>query len=352
MRFVLIHFIMMAAALWSVASLAQSRPIVTCVDNPTTPAAIALGKQLFFDKRMSINNTVSCATCHDPKRAYTDGRARGVGVTQEAGHRNSPTVLNSCYQRRLMWDGRFEMLEGQAEFPVLDAGEMGMNRQELVNRLNSIPGYVAQFMVVYGRQPCETDFCRAIASFERTLISKDEPFGRYLAGDADVLTDDGVRGALLFVGLVGANNHQAVLSHGKQYAQQYIRHNFYQSKSGCAQCHNGPDYRDGSFHRTGVAFQRTDDGLQVISDRDEDLKKFKTPTLLNVAETAPYFHDGSRTTLGEVVRFYNQGGVNDPLRDRRIRPLGMTLEEEQLLVNFLVGALQGEYPQVEEPELP
>lgn len=251
-----------------------------------------------------------------------------------------------------MWDGRFEMLEGQAEFPVLDPGEMGMNRQLLVQRLNAIPGYVQEFNAVYGRNPNETDFCRAVASFERTLVSKNEPFGRYLKGDLEALSDDGVRGALLFIGSIGADKHQAVLRYGPEYAWKYVTTYFNAGKTGCAACHNGPDYRDGLFHRTGVAFQRADDGLQVLTNRDQDLKKFKTPTLLNIAETAPYFHDGSRAMLGDVVRFYNQGGVNDPQRDNRIRPLGMSAEEEQLLVGFLTEALQGEYPKVEQPELP
>lgn len=354
----LVVFVWLVFLWFATASFGQefhrspSRQVTTCADNPTTPAAISLGHKLFFDTRFSVNGTVACATCHDPRRAFTDGRPRAIGVSLQPGHRNSPTILNAAYQRRLMWDGRFEMLEGQAEFPVLDAGEMGMNRQLLVARLNAVPGYVREFNAVYGRNPTETDFCRAIASFERTLVAKDDPFSSYLAGDLDQLSDSGVRGALLFVGLVGQDKQAAVMGHGKDYSQQFIAHYFRQGTTGCAACHNGPDYRDGLFHRTGVAFQRTDDGLQVISNNDADLKKFKTPTLLNVVETAPYFHDGSRATLGDVVRYYNQGGVNDPRRDPRIRPLGMTLEEEQLLVGFVAEGLRGEYPQVEQPVLP
>lgn len=337
--------------LFGIASVAvgQHRRIVTASDNPFTAKAASLGKILFFDTRFSSDGAVSCASCHLPDKAFTTALRRAQGVRGQLGHRNAPTILNTAHQARLMWDGRFQLLEGQASFPVSDPGEMGLSDQELTRRLNAIPGYVRLFQETYGRNPNTIDFCRAIASFERTLISTGEPFGRYLAGDVEALDYDGVRGALSFVGLHGEAKQHAVLSHGADYAQRYVAHYFNQ-RTGCAACHNGPDYRDGGFHRTGVALGKIDQGLETITGNQADVKKFKTPTLKNIGETWPYFHDGSFDSLEQVVRFYNLGGnVNDGQRDGRLVPLGMSEAEELLLAKFLRVGMEGVYPKVEPP---
>jgi|SRR5579863_5148650 len=352
-------------------------------DNPWSVGGALLGQQLFFDKRLSADATVSCATCHIPKFVWTDGRPRGVGILLPSvrqqlsveqlhqlavqspesrdsrlrfvGHRDTPTILNACFQRLFFGDGRAESLAGQAAEPIQDAGEMGLTAAQAVERISGVPGYVQQFEAVFGGPVTMDRIAAAIASFERTIQVKLDtvPFLRYLDDDLDALTETGVRGALLFVGSRGAAQAKVLREKTPDEVQQYVLRNF-TNKAGCAQCHNGPDLRNGQFVRSGVGANGVDQGRATINDNQRDVKKFKVPGLLLVNRTAPYGHDGSVPTLAEMVRRYNVGmQAFDGRADARVAaPLGMSPDEEATLAAFLAGALDGEFPILEEPELP
>lgn len=378
-----------AAIILAAASIAQGQyiPVLTRsrlppteTDNPWSMAAALLGQQLFFDKNLSADGTVSCATCHIPARAWTDGRPRGMGILlasvrqhltadqgrafaseepeqrdarlRNLGHRNTPTIVGTCFERLLFHDGRAESLAAQAAEPIQDRGEMGLTEAEAVSAISSVPAYVDQFEEVFGGPVTMDRIAAAIASFERTIqVQLDTvPFLRYLDGDLDALADSGVRGALLFVGSRGAAQADVLGKYAAAEVQQYVLRNF-TAHRGCAQCHNGPDLRNGEFVRSGVGAGGVDQGRATINDDQRDVKKFKVAGLLIVGRTAPYGHDGSVPTLAEMVRRYNLGmGSFDGRSDARVRaPLGMTASEAATLASFLEVALDGKFPILEAP---
>jgi cytochrome c peroxidase len=296
-------------------------------DNLLTAAKVALGKQLYFDKRLSVDNTVSCATCHDPAKGWSDGEATASGIQGRRGARNSPTVLNSAYHSFQFWDGRAATLEEQAIGPILNQVEMGMpSEQALESKLNAIPGYKRQFQEVFGKPATAGDVARAIAAFERTLLAAEAPYDRFRSGNKVALSDSAQRGLKLFFG-----------------------------KAHCAACHVGPNFTDNAFHNIGVGMQNQnpDPGRQVISNLLGDRGTFKTPSLRDVARTSPYMHDGSLNTLDEVVKWYNNGGSKNPQLDEEIYPLKLTDREQQDLITFLIEGLTSDaYPEIKPPELP
>jgi cytochrome c peroxidase len=286
-------------------------------DNPTTPEKVALGKQLFFDPRLSGDNTTSCASCHDPKKTFGDGLARAKGRNGKTLGRNAPSLLNVGFYSSYLWDGRTSTLEEQALAPIQSPDEMNQDLDELEKELNAVPGYVAQFQVVFGEKVTRQGIAKALAAFQRTLVAKPSPFDRYLAGEKDAISDTAKEGMRLFMG-----------------------------EAGCVQCHRGPLLSDGKFYRLGVA--QRDKGRGAFTGKREDDEKFRTPSLRNVAQTGPYMHDGSQETLYDVVAYYYRNmpsGLDvEPL-------LGQSFSEVSLLVDFL-QSLTGETPDVSPPELP
>jgi cytochrome c peroxidase len=292
-------------------------------DNPATPEKVALGKQLFFDPRLSGDNTMSCATCHLPEKAFGDGLPRAKGAEEKELARNTPSLLNVGFYSSYFWDGRSKSLEEQALGPIESPEEMNQNLAELVQELKVIPSYVEQFQDVFGTQVTQDGIAKALAAFQRTLVTGASPFDRYLSGDETALSDSARRGLDLF-----------------------------QGEAGCVQCHQGPLLSDGKFYRLGVSFK--DKGLADVTGKKEDAGKFRTPSLRNIAQTGPYMHDGSMKTLDDVVIFYYRGvptsGPTDLPLD--IQPLtGQSFSEISDLVAFL-ESLTGEPPKITPPKLP
>ena len=253
--------------------------------NPLTPAKIALGRKLFFDKRLSLDGTLACASCHDPKLAFSDGRkvARGIGGAE--GTRSAPAIVNRGYGKTFFWDGRAKSLEQQALEPILNPKELGMTEAEVERRIGL---KIA-------------DVTSALASYVRTIRSGNSRFDRYAAGDQHALSDLEKAGLAVFRG-----------------------------KARCTTCHAGPNFTDENFHNTGIAWQ---DGK--LADQGAGEGKFKVPTLREVARTAPYMHDGSLATLEDVVDYYDRGGNMNPGLDEDLRPLHLSPEEKRALVAFL-----------------
>ena len=253
--------------------------------NPLTPQKIALGRKLFFDKRLSRDGTLACAGCHDPKLAFSNGRRVARGIDGQEGTRSAPAIINRGYGRTFFWDGRAKSLEQQALEPILNPRELGMTEPEVERRTGLKIG----------------DVTAALASYVRTIRSGDSPFDRYAAGKQNALSEIEKQGLALFRG-----------------------------KARCSTCHAGPNFTDENFHNTGIAWR---DGK--LADEGAGEGKFKVPTLREVARTAPYMHDGSLATLEDVVDYYDRGGNANPGLDEDLRPLHLIAEERGALVAFL-----------------
>lgn len=302
------------------------RPVKVPDDNPMTEEKIELGKQLYFDKRLSKDNTISCASCHDPKKGWSNGEPVATGIGGQKGGRSSPTILNAAYYRFQFWDGRSGSLEEQALGPIQNPIEMGETLENVEKKLNAIPGYKEQFQKVFGTDVTSENIAKAIASFERTILSGNAPYDKYEAGDKDALSESAERGMKLFFG-----------------------------KANCSACHAGPNFTDNAFHNIGVGMdaEEPDTGRVAISKLGGDTGSFKTPGLRDIAQSAPYMHDGSLKTLEAVVEHYDKGGIPNEFLDEELFPLELTDEEKKDLVTFLKEGLASEnYPDVEPPELP
>ncbi|NIQ00440.1 MAG: cytochrome-c peroxidase [Nitrospinaceae bacterium] len=295
-------------------------------DNPSSPEKVALGKMLYFDPRLSGDNSISCATCHHPDKGWGDGQPRAIGFGGKELGRHSPTVINSGYFAVQFWDGRAPSLEEQAKGPIQAPGEMNQNPEELVKELNAIPEYKEQFGKVFGESGITLDnIAKAIAAFERTVVSTNSPYDKYMAGDKSAMSASAVSGMNLFFG-----------------------------KAMCVVCHNGPVFTDSGFHNIGVKQQgplKEDLGRFNVTKDPADKGAFKTPGLRSVSLSPPYMHDGSEATLKDVVDFYNRGGDVAENRSGVITPLGLNDQEVLDLVEFL-KALEGEPLKVSMPALP
>ena len=258
-------------------------------DNPLTKDRVALGRKLFFDKRLSRDRTVACATCHDPKRAFTDGRPVAIGVEKRAGNRNVPTLINRAWGRVFFLDGRAASLEKQAIEPILNPLEMDLTLPEIKARVGLEPEQVT----------------RALASYVRTIVAGNSPYDKYSNGDTKALSAEAKAGLAVFRG-----------------------------KGRCTTCHAGPNLTDERLHNTGVAWRLTN-GVGQLADVGAGQGTFKVPTLREVARTAPYMHDGSLQTLDEVVDYYDRGGNPNPNLDEDLRPLNLSAGEKVALVAFL-----------------
>ena len=281
--------------------------------NPVTPEKVALGKRLFFEKQMSRDGTKSCAHCHDPALALTDGRATALGVRDQVGPRNVPSLLNAAMYPALFWDGRAVSLEAQAEGPILAATELDMTEELLVERVKAIEAYKPLFVAAFGTDTVTLRrMAYALASFERTLLSEETPFDRWWFGkDEAAIGPAEKRGYTVF-----------------------------RVKGGCATCHSirptEASFSDFGYHATSAgADGDVDPGRFAVTGCAEDKGRFRTPTLRNVALTGPWFHDGSATTLREAIDHYDRGGKEGRPKEPEIRPLHLTEEEKQDLEAFL-----------------
>ena len=281
-------------------------------DNAPTPPRVELGKKLFFDPRLSGDGNMSCATCHNPLLGWSDGLPTGKGVKSMVLDRASPTVVNAAYNNIQMWDGRKASLEEQAMGPMEATVEMNMDTQKLFKWLNGHNGYRALFNEAYPGKPIDADsVSKAIASFERTVISNTSPFDQWVAGKKDAMSADQVKGFALFID---------------------------PAKGNCAACHSGANFTDSGFHNLGLAsFGKDNPDMGRYAQKPIASLKgaFKTPTVRESASTAPYFHDGSAKTLDEVVEFYSKGGLVKTNLSKNMKELPLSKDEKGQLVAFL-----------------
>lgn len=295
-------------------------------DNLPTPERIELGRKLYFDLRLSRDQSMSCATCHDPEKGWADGNPRAIGFGKKELGRHSPTVINTAYNTAQFWDGRAETLEQQAVGPIMAAGEMAMaSVEDVLETIRKAPEYAGAFEAAYEEGPSMKNIGRAIAAFERTAVTGPSPYDKYLAGDKSALSDNEKRGMILFV-----------------------------TTASCTACHNGANFTDNKYHNLGVrqAGPLSEDlGRFDVTKDPKDKHGFKTPGLRNIDQSAPYMHDGSLATLEEVVEFYNKGGEQGDNRSDLIKPLHLTESQKADLVAFL-KALTGPMAEAKAPEGP
>lgn len=311
-----------AEGMYAIGSLST---VPVPADNPQTDAKIRLGEQLYFDGRLSSDGTISCASCHRPDKAWADTEPVSEGVAHQKGSRNSPSIINAAYVIPQFWDGRAIHLEKQAVGPVQNPIEMDLTKEELEYRMNHIPGYVTHFQKVFGSKPTIDYMAKAIASFERTIVTGDSPYDLYLKGDRNAMSESAVMGMEIFSG-----------------------------KGHCNVCHSGPAFSDSDYHNLGVGYSNgkfKDVGRYGVTKAPKDKGAFLTQRLRNVALTPPYLHDGSEPTLEAVIDLYDRGGVPNPNLDKAMVPLGLTKMEKAALIEFL-KALTGPYPVMEAPPLP
>lgn len=262
-------------------------------DNPLTAEKVELGRRLFHDRRLSRDRSISCASCHNPRRAFSSPRPVAVGVVGRRGRRNAPALINRGYGRAFFWDARITTLEEQVLKPMEDPNEMDLPVPDAAGRVGLSPQQLSH----------------ALASYVRSILSGNSPYDRFVNGDRSALS-----------------------------VEQQVGLRIFRGKGNCTACHVGPTFSDERTHNTGVAWragQMQDEGRFIVSGKDEDRGAFKTPTLRDVARTAPYMHDGSLATLDAVVEFYSEGGRANPNRDPELHPLRLTATEKQALIAFL-----------------
>jgi len=326
-------------------------PLPVFPENPVTPAKVELGRKLFFDRRLSGDGTMACATCHNPETGYSDALPISLSYPTTKNWRNSPAVINLAYNNVFFWDGRAATLEEQALFPMMSAFEMNQNLDFVEEELKEVPEYVRAFMDVFGGEITRERIGMALASFQRSIVSKNAPVDKYLNGDKGALTGEQRKGYDIFTG-----------------------------KGKCTACHNGPNLTDNKFYNIGVpddpavvndprvsATRRftakvsgfkgyrtlmEDPGRYLVTKEQSDWKAFKTPSLREVAATAPYMHNGIFGTLSDTIEFFNRGGGDDPNKTPVLKPLHLTDEEKNALEAFLKQGLSGDLVRVTMPEVP
>ena len=336
---------------------ADSIKSFTPADNPITDAKAKLGDMIFDEKRISSDNSIACNTCHSPRNGFTTHTETSRGVSDQIGKRNAPSILNAMFYKSMFWDGRAATLEEQATLPILNPIEMGQKEpKDVVAKLAAIPEFVQAFQEVFGHPVNWEDLGKAVAAFERTRLSTEAPFDRFLHGDQKALNASQQRGWALFTG-----------------------------KARCGSCHSYdpalPLFGDNRFHNTGAAAHKpdfnqlakrtesakagnkneidklaleTDDselGRFLVTRKREDIGAFKTPFLRDVLLTGPYMHDGSLETLWDVVEFFNKGGERNPFLDAEMKPLGLSETEVDDLVNFLSALTSDRFAELRAAEL-
>jgi len=294
-------------------------------DNPMSTKKIELGRRLYFDPRLSKDGTISCATCHDPEKGFGDARPTSAGIHGKTGARNAPTVFNRLFSADQFWDGRAADLEAQALGPVQNPIEMGNTLDGMISNVKGISAYAPLFQEAFGSPDITAErVAQAIATYERTVVAGNAPFDRYQAGDKSAMSESAVRGVAIF------NDAQ---------------------KGNCVTCHAGFNFTDESYHNLGVGMDKPkpDIGRYEVTKVEPDKGAFKTPTLRNITQTAPYLHDGSEPTLQAVVEFYDRGGTPNKWLSKEIHPLKLTPQEKADLVAFL-ESLTGDVRGAERPE--
>ncbi len=290
--------------------------VVIPADNPSTKEKVELGRMLFFDKRLSKNNTIACASCHIASFAFTDGKPVSAGINGLKGNRSAPVSVNRVFSSVQFWDGRAATLEEQSIGPFVNPIEHGFaTHDEMVAKMKKIAGYRALFQQVFGTDVTIDGVGKAIASFQRTIVSGNSPADRFDFGQEEkAISPEAQRGLELFRG-----------------------------KARCVRCHSGFNFTDEKFHNLGIGWDnnKVDLARYMVTKNPEDIGAFKTPTLREIARSAPYMHDGRFKTLADVVNFYDKGGVKNPHQDNLVIPLELTDEEKRDLVAFL-HTLNGE----------
>jgi len=285
---------------------------------------VELGKLLYFDKRLSKDGTISCATCHDPKLAWAEHRPTSKGVGEQVGERNAPTVINAAYMPVQFWDGRAASLEEQALGPIENPIEMGHKMEVMIGDLEKVADYQHRFQQVFGTGVTKEGVAKAIAAFERTILSGDSLYDRFKQGDEAALSEAQKRGMEVFT-----------------------------NKGMCSTCHAPPTFSNGGFYNAGVGMDKAkpDEGRMKTTKKDSDLGKFRVPALREVANTGPYFHDGSAARLEDVVAIMAGGGKDNPNLSvvmKSVREAKLTDQDKSDLVAFL-NALSGKFPVIEPP---
>lgn len=320
-------------------------------ENPLTRAKIELGRQLYFDTRLSANSTVSCASCHDPSMGYTAHTQTGVGIDGQKGGRNSPVSFNRILSGKQFWDGRADSLEAQAVGPIANPIEMGFTHEGVVERLAGIPVYRRQFETIFGEVTIDR-VGQAIAAFERVIVTEPAPYDYheqllpFTKMDEEDIADDEELAARYAAAKAAAEAHP-ISDSAKRGRDLFF------GKANCTACHVGANLADEQYHNLGVgmAAETPDLGRFVVTKDEKDKGAFKTPTVRNVALTAPYMHDGSQATLEEVVAWYDKGGHPNPHLSDKIKPLNLTEQERADLVEFM-KACTSDTPSVETGRLP
>lgn len=329
-------------------------------NNPITRAKVELGRQLYFDTRLSSDGTISCASCHDPAQGYGANTQFGVGVGGQEGGRNSPVSYNRLLSREQFWDGRAATLEAQAVGPIANPIEMGNSHATCVETLGKIPGYKVQFEAIFEDGVTIDNVGKALATFERVLVTGPAPydyenelrnFKKLFADDLedlDALREDDPELFAQYTALVKATTERPMSASAKSGMTLFA------GKANCAACHAGANFADEQYHNLGVGMQaaKPDLGRYEITKQDKDRGGFKTPTLRNVALSPPFMHDGSQKTLEEVVEWYNIGGHKNEWLSDKMKPLNLTDQEKKDLVAFMAEGLTGDFPKVEVGRLP
>ena len=265
---------------------------------------ISLGKTLFFDPRLSKNNQISCATCHNPNLGFSDGLPKGKGVSGKLLERNAPHLFNLKPMAPMFWDGRAQGLAEQALGPIQNPDEMGLSLVELEQKIAKVPVYQKAFAKLFKNGVTAQNLAQAIAAFEQSLVSRNSAYDRYAEGDLRALSENQIRGLKLFEG-----------------------------KGRCSICHDGPNFTDNGFHNIGIVGD--DPGRFKVNPIKISMGAFKTPGLRNIALSAPYMHDGSLATLEAVIEFYDHGGESKKNLDPEMSSLSLSRQEQQDLLAFL-----------------
>jgi cytochrome c peroxidase len=335
------------------------------VDNPMTRAKVELGRMLYFDKRLSRDSTVSCATCHDPATGWAQDTPVASGIDGQKGGRNSPTVMNRLFGTTQFWDGRAATLEDQALGPIQNPIEMGFTLPELVERLKGVEGYALFFAKIFADdkssgEVSDKNIAKAIASFERLVLVGASPFDYFTQAEPflklskqeleEIYSDPDQKDVAARAKKVLAEFEAHPLSEAAERGRKL----FFGQKAGCSACHVGVNLTDELFYNIGVGMdlEKPDPGRVSESKAEKDTGAFKTPTVRNIAMNAPYMHDGSQKTLMEVVEHYDKGGTPNPYLHPRIKKIELTQQEKEDLVAFMRDGLTGPAPSIRAPKLP
>ncbi|MCF8201502.1 MAG: cytochrome-c peroxidase [Crocinitomicaceae bacterium] len=286
-------------------------------DNPQNAEKIALGRKLFFDKRLSLDGSISCASCHDPQKAFSDQRSKSIGINGQLSERNAPSILNAAFLKTAMFDAHLATLELQAIVPIQEPVEMGHNMKILIKQLRQIPEYQAAAQAIFGRDFDAWVLTRSLAAFERSLLSMNAPFDQYMAGDKKAMSKDQLAGWRIF-----------------------------SDELYCTKCHPAPYFTTYEAANNGLYTSyegKTDQGRFRIHHDSSDIGKFKIPSLRNLPLTYPYMHDGSINSMEAALEHYQKGGAGHPLQDPRILSFELSTKEKAQLLAFFNALVDTSY---------